>query len=97
MQKISSCGDGKVPLYPRYGVWVDHVHGFKNQTKLAGSTRSIRNQPSIWSGYSKKPKITLKSVNSANRPVQPENRKPERLNRFCNIVETDLQWSFFLQ
>ena len=49
------------------------MHGFKNRTGLAGPTGSTRNQPSIWSGYSKKPEIALKPVNSANWPVQPEN------------------------
>ena len=67
-------------------------NGFKNQTGPAGS---IGNRPSIWSGYSKTLEIALKPVNSTNRPVQPENRKPERSDQFCKIAETDQQWSFF--
>ena len=63
-------------------------HGFKNRTGPAGLTGSTENRPSIRSGDSKKPEIALKPVNNANRPVQLENRKPERSDRFCKIAES---------
>ena len=58
------------------------------KTGPAGPTSSIGNRPPIRSGYSKKPEIALKLVNSVNRPVQPENRKLERSDRFCKIAES---------
>ena len=64
------------------------MHGFKNRTGPAGPTGSTGNRLSIGSGYSKKPEIALKPVNSANWPVQPENRKPERSDWFCKIAES---------
>ena len=63
-------------------------HGFKNRTGPAGPTSSTGNRHSIRSGYSKKPEIVLKPINSENRPVPPENRKPERSDRFCKIAES---------
>ena len=55
--------------------------GFKNGTGPASPTGSTGNQHQIRCGYYKKPKITKNTVNSKNRPVQPENRKNRRLNR----------------
>ena len=60
-------------------------HCFKNRT---GPTCSTGNRPSIRSGYSKKSEIALKPINSENRPIQPENRKPERSDQFCKIAKT---------
>ena len=64
------------------------VHIMVLKTGPADPTGSTGNRPLIWSGYNKKLEIALKSVNIANRPVQPENRKPERLNWFCKISES---------
>ena len=84
--------------FPGLSNRVCFLHGFKNRTGLVGLAGSIGNWLSIRSGYSKKPEVALKSVNSENRSVQPENRKPERSDRFCKNcwkLEIDLQWSFF--
>ena len=64
-------------------------HGFKNGTGSNGSIGSTRNWPSVRSGYDKKPKISLKPINSKNRLVQPENRKPAWSNRLMT------GWGFF--
>ena len=89
-------------LFCKYFPWLSNrvcfLHGFKNRTGLAGPAGSIGNWLSIRSSYSKKSEIALKPVNSENRPVQPDNRKPERSDRFCKNcwkLEIDLQWSFF--
>ena len=52
-----------------------------DRTGPAGPTGSTGNQPSIRSNYGRKPKIAKKSVNSENRPVQPENWKPAWSNQ----------------
>ena len=78
-------------------------HGFKNRTGPAGPTGSTGNWYQIRFGYYKKPEITKKTVNSKNRPVQPENQKNRRLNwlmpglRFVDFApKTTLFWSHLI-
>ena len=73
-----------VKSYRTFGLFKWHCsysHSFKNRTGPVGPTGSTGNRHQIRSGYYKKPKITKKTVNSKNRPVQPENQKNRRLNR----------------